>query len=781
MASPRPVNHGNKNHDLDQIWDDLKQGIEHVYDRRGMSKPRYMELYTHVYNYCTSVHQQGQPSGSLSSSVRSSASSVSRTSSRNRQTGGANGNHNSGAQFVGQELYKRLKDFLHEYLSKLIEQGETLMGEDVLTFYTKQWEEYRFSSKVLNGVCAYLNRHWVRRECDEGRKNVYEIYQLALVIWKETLFEKLHKQVTNAVLKLIERERNGEMINTSLVSGVIGSYVELGLEDDDQNCTTTPNANAGLNQRQGPQLGTYQKHFEQQFLEDTENFYANESMEFLHQNPVTEYMKKAEQRLSEEHKRVELYLHDSTLQRLMKTCETVLIQKQLDTLHNEFRSLLHAEKKDDLGRMYMLVARLDDALGEMRDHLESHICAQGLAALEELGETGGNDPKMYVTTILDVHKKYNKLVLTAFKNDSGFVAALDKACGKFINNNAVTKAAQSTQKSPELLARYCDLLLKKSNKNPEDQELEDTLNQVMIVFKYLEDKDVFQKFYSKMLANRLVSHMSASDEAESSMIGKLKHACGFEYTSKLQRMYQDIGLSKDLNDEFKNYLREKQDTLPLDFQIQVLSSGSWPFTQCVEFALPSELEHSVNKFNEFYNTKHSGRKLSWLYNRSKGDIVTNCFKNRYIFQASTFQMAVLLMFNSNDSYRVGELAEATKLKMDILVQVLQILFKARLLVPPNGENEDDLTADTVVTFFKEYKNKKLRVNINVPLKAEVKQEQEQTHQVIEEDRKILIQAAIVRIMKMRKVFKHQQLVAEVLNQLAARFNPRVQMIKVIIF
>jgi len=46
---------------------------------------------------------------------------------------------------------------------------------------------------------------------------------------------------------------------------------------------------------------------------------------------------------------------------------------------------------------------------------------------------------MYVSTILDVHKKYNKLVLTAFKNDSGFVAALDKACGKFINNNAVTR------------------------------------------------------------------------------------------------------------------------------------------------------------------------------------------------------------------------------------------------------------------------------------------------------------------------------------------------------
>jgi len=33
---------------------------------------------------------------------------------------------------------------------------------------------------------------------------------------------------------------------------------------------------------------------------------------------------------------------------------------------------------------------------------------------------------MYVQTILDVHKKYNALVMSAFNNDAGFVASLDK-------------------------------------------------------------------------------------------------------------------------------------------------------------------------------------------------------------------------------------------------------------------------------------------------------------------------------------------------------------------
>lgn len=53
-------------------------------------------------------------------------------------------------------------------------------------------------------------------------------------------------------------------------------------------------------------------------------------------------------------------------------------------------------------------------------------------------------------------------------------------------------------------------------------EVDEKLSDAIIIFKYLDDKDMFQKFYSRMLAKRLIHQNSQSMDAEESMIDKLK-------------------------------------------------------------------------------------------------------------------------------------------------------------------------------------------------------------------------------------------------------------------
>ncbi|KAG2039620.1 Cullin-domain-containing protein [Suillus americanus] len=723
--------------DLATTWAFLEEGVDHIMTKlqTGVSYSKYMSLYTVAYNYCTSSRMHNTTTDIVGQGSR------------------------TGANLMGSDLYNNLIRYFITHLKLLKDQSDSLQDEALLRYYAGEWDRYTTGANYINRLFTYLNRHWVKRERDEGRKGVYPVYTLALVQWKSNFFlhvQSKHTKLAGAILRLIERQRNGETIDQGLVKKVVDSFVSLGLDESDINKAS---------------LDVYREHLETPFLDATEKYYEQESEAFLAESSVSDYLKKAEERLKEEEDRVDRYLNTDTRKQLVSKCEHVLIRQHSDLMWESFQSLLDFDKDEDLQRMYALLSRIPEGLEPLRKKFEEHVKKAGLAAVAKLlgeGSEGADslDPKAYVDALLEVHRKNSETVTRSFRGEAGFVASLDKACREFVNRNAAT--GSSTTKSPELLAKHADMLLRKNNKMAEEEDLEGALNRVMVLFKYIEDKDVFQTFYATKLSKRLIHGVSASDESEASMISKLKEACGFEYTNKLQRMFTDMSLSKDLTDQFKERMANHDD-MDINFSIMVLGTNFWPLSAPNnDFIIPPEILPTYDRFSKYYQTKHSGRKLTWLWNYSKNELRTNYLNQKYILMTSSYQMSVLLQYNKHDTLSLEELIAATAISKDILSQVLTLLVKAKVLI--NEETDQyDLNPN--------FKSKKIRVNLNQPIKAEVKAESSEVLKTVDEDRKYVIQATIVRIMKARKTMKNQPLIQEVISQISQRFAPKIPDIK----
>ena len=55
-----------------------------------------------------------------------------------------------------------------------------------------------------------------------------------------------------------------------------------------------------------------------------------------------------------------------------------------------------------------------------------------------------------------------------------------------------------------------------------EQEVEMVLDKTMVLFRFLQEKDVFERYYKQHLARRLLGNKSISDDSEKNMITKLK-------------------------------------------------------------------------------------------------------------------------------------------------------------------------------------------------------------------------------------------------------------------
>lgn len=103
-----------------------------------------------------------------------------------------------------------------------------------MEYYCRVWTDFRRSSKVLNGVSAYLNKQHHKKDAD-----AQTIEQIALHTWRDHLFTHLNQKVANAALRMLERSRGGERINSDAIKAVVESYIELGVLESSSDSEST--------------------------------------------------------------------------------------------------------------------------------------------------------------------------------------------------------------------------------------------------------------------------------------------------------------------------------------------------------------------------------------------------------------------------------------------------------------------------------------------------------------------------------------------------------------
>ena len=126
----------------------------------------------------------------------------------------------------------------------------------------------------------------------------------------------------------------------------------------------------------------------------------------------------------------------------------------------------------------------------------------------------------------------------------------------------------------EYLAKFLDFYLKKntgsSNATMNDEKMEKLVMDTIEIFKFVNAKDVFEEFYLRGLARRLLLKKSASTEAEKMMISKLRIECSVEFGTKSDSMLKDLVESEHLLKKYK-MLKGNEDQNPIETQFHVLS------------------------------------------------------------------------------------------------------------------------------------------------------------------------------------------------------------------
>ncbi|KAI3944785.1 hypothetical protein MKW92_046848 [Papaver armeniacum] len=568
------------------------------------------------------------------------------------------------------------------------------------------------------------------------RELMNSLKESGLACFRDIVYESVKVQVKDVTISLINREREGEEIDRTLVKHVLEFF--------------------DLNKKK-MLLGYYFNDFEKSFLTDTADYYTRKASSWIQEDSCPDYMIKAEECLKREKDSVNNFLHSSTEE---NTCCLTMLNNFLRR-NTGCHVLLRDDKITDLDRMYRLFANIKNGLDPITAAFKLHVTSEGTSILKQVDDametskkedkaSAGLQEQALVRRVIELNDKYYAYVTNCFKKDNLFYKALQEAfevfCNKSVGGSSVA----------ELLSTFSESILRKggSSEKLSDDAIEETLDKIVTLLAYIDDKDLFAEFCRKKLARRLLfDKNSADDDHERSFLSKLKHQCGGQFTSKMEGMVTDLALARDLQTGYDEYVNNTNYGHPgTEFNVTVLTTGYWPTYKTLDLNLPTVMLQCVQAFKEFYQTKTTHRKLTYLFSLgSCSDLIV-----------STHQACLLMLFNDSDKLSYSKIRAELNLTDDDVVRLLHSLSCAK----------QSLKNDSF-SWNVEFTDKMRRIKIPLPPVEEKKKVIED----VDKDRRFSIDASIVRIMKARKVLQYNELVTACVEQLSRMFKPDFKVIK----
>eukprot|EP01090_Pellita_catalonica_P012197 TRINITY_DN2593_c0_g1_i5.p1 TRINITY_DN2593_c0_g1~~TRINITY_DN2593_c0_g1_i5.p1 ORF type:complete len:729 (-),score=101.89 TRINITY_DN2593_c0_g1_i5:541-2727(-) len=628
------------------------------------------------------------------------------------------------------ELYSKIREECEAHIkAKLtnLKAKQTLDAERFLSFVNNVWRDHCDDMLYIRNIFLHLDRTYALQTT-----SVLSLWEMGLDLFRTHIAtdESIDRKTLYGVLSLVDKERNGETIDTILLKNVISMYISLRI---------------------------YATKFEPKFLATSARYYSEEGREYVDKLEAADYMIRVEDRIAQELERGEVYLARSTIPPLVLGLEHQLIKNHVEALlERGFKRLVDADRVQDVARMYTLLAKVD-RLEDMCKSFYEYIKTTGCSIVTDKER----DNEM-VVRLLAFRKKLEGLLENACKLNESFASAMKRAYEYFLNVRENRPA--------ELIAKFLNAKLRTTRIT--DEELETLMDDVMMLFKYINGKDVFTAFYRRDLAKRLLLGKSNSIDAEKSMISKLKMECGSTFTSKLEGMFKDMELSKEIMAAFRqSETHQERLKTKIEMSVNVLRIGYWPAYTPVEARLPQQLAEYQEVFRDFYVNKFNGRKLFWQHSLGHTVLKARFPKGIKEIVVSLLQTIVLVLFNDADPLSYKEIAAATGIEEEILKRTLQSLACARIRMLRKRPPGKEIGEKDVFYWNKVFGHKLYRIKINsIQMKATPK-EVKKTKESIFQDRQYQIDAAVVRIMKTRKTLTHPQLMAELYKQLKFPLKP----------